>query len=582
MALLNKKTFLWVCITLAANLFLHAAKGPVFPKSTFNLNQTPNYDELNQIYAQLDAISPFMKLQEIGKSDAGRAINLLVVNKQQNFEPNQPNKSQNAIWLVMNGIHPGETEGIDASIIFLEAMAKNPKLIPDSVTILVIPAYNVDGLGNRKTYTRANQNGPEQKGFRASANNYDLNRDFIKADSKITFAFYKIFHTWNPHVFLDTHTSNGADYQYTMTLISTQKDKLGGPSAEYLTQKMNPFLYQQMKEKSFEMVPYVTVFGTSPDPNGYEVFVEGPKFSTGFAALFACLGFVAETHMLKPYPNRVNATYALLQTFLHFCAENRKDLVRTKAKQLEWMRQQKTYYSNFSVQKSSHKDIAFKGYELEKPNSQLGNYQRHYYNRNRPFVKTIPYYDSCASNFKTAIPKYFIVPQCWQKTIERLEANKVEHSVVSSPYTFEGNAKYIKEIKYANSPYEGHFTHRDIVCETKMIKAQIQAGDWIVPTNQDAIWYIMEALTPETWDGLFTWNFFDPILNEKEGFSDYAFEDEAFQMLEQDPILKQKFENWKKENPDKTSSKYEVLGFLYKNSPYAEAEYRRFPIFFVE
>jgi hypothetical protein len=560
----------------------HAINAPKFPKASFNANQTPNYDELNSIYAQLDSLSPFMKLQEIGKSDAGRSIKLLIVNKQQDFEPNQPNKPQKTTWLVMNGIHPGETEGIDASIVFLQAMAKNPQLIPDNLTLLIIPAYNIDGLGNRKTFTRANQNGPEQKGFRASANNYDLNRDFLKADSKTTFAFYQIFHTWNPHVFLDTHTSNGADYQYTMTLISTQKDKLGGPSADFLTQKMNPFLYRQMKEKSFEMVPYVTVFGTSPDPNGYEAFVEGPKFSTGFAALFGCLGFVAETHMLKPYPNRVHATYALLQTFLQFCAENGQDLVRTKAKQLEWMRQQKVYHSNYTVQKTTHKDLAFKGYELEKPNSKLGDYQRHYYNRNKPFLKTIPYYDSCAPNLNLAIPKYFIVPQCWQKTIERLAANKIEHAVVTAPYTFEGNAKYIKDIKYANAPYEGHFTHRDIACETKMVKVEIQAGDWIVPTQQDAIWYIMETLSPETWDGFFTWNFFDPILNEKEGFSDYAFEDEAFQMLEQDPILKQKFEVWKKENPDKIGSKYEVLGFLYKNSPYAEAEYKRFPIYFVE
>jgi hypothetical protein len=537
---------------------------------------------MRQSYAKLDSISPFMHLREIGLSDAGRKIDLLVVNKQMQFEPAPKNGTQNMVWLIMNGIHPGESEGIDASILFLEAMAKNPLLIPDNVTILVIPAYNVDGMGNRKTFTRANQNGPIQKGFRASANNYDLNRDFLKADSKTTFSFYQIFHTWNPQVFLDTHTSNGADYAYTMTLISTQKDKLGGPAAEFLYHKMNPYLYSQMKAKSFEMAPYVNVFGNSPDAAGYEAFIESPKYSTGYAALFGTMGFVAETHMLKPYANRVQATYSLLQCFLQFCAQNSQDLVRTKEAQMEWMQQQKTYLSNYVVQKSVSRNLLFKGYELEKWPSKLGNYQRHYYNKDRAFQRNIPYFDSCYPSLQCKVPSYFVVPQTWQKTIDRLAANKVEHIVVKDARNFVGSAKYIQEVTYANAPNEGHFVHRQVSCINKPVELELLPGDWIVPTNQKAIRYIMEVLNPETWDGFFAWNFFDPILNEKEGFSDYAFEDEALQMLEQDPVFKQKFEDWKAANPDKIGNKYEVLGFLYHHSPYAEAEYRRFPIFFAD
>ncbi|MDZ4668440.1 MAG: M14 family zinc carboxypeptidase [bacterium] len=569
-------------LLLLFSIKLSAMAEPKFPKCTFNSNQTPTYAQMRQSYMQLDSASPYMKLTGIGHSDAGRKIELFIVNKQQDFVPTQTSGKRKMVWLIMNGIHPGESEGIDASILFLQAMAKNPMLIPDGVTILVIPAYNVDGMGNRKTFTRANQNGPVQKGFRASANNYDLNRDFIKADSKTTFSFYKIFHAWCPQVFLDTHTSNGADYQYTMTLISTQKDKLGGPAADFLYQKMNPFLYRQMKAKSFEMAPYVNVFGNSPDAAGYEAFVESAKYSTGFAALFGTLGFVAETHMLKPYPNRVQATYALLQCFLQFCAQNSQELVRTKAAQVEWMQLQQVYSSNYVVQKSVNKNLLFNGYELEKLPSQLGNYERHSYNRKRAFQRTILYYDSCYPSFQCRVPKYFVVPQSWQKTIDRLAANGVEHTVVEDTRNFDGKAKYIQEIKYANSPSEGHFVHREVSCVTKPVQIELQAGDWIVPTHQMAIRYIMEVLSPEAWDGFFAWNFFDPILNEKEGFSDYAFEDEALQMLAQNPAFKQKFEDWKNANPDKIGNKYEVLGFLYHNSPYAEAEYRRFPVFFEE
>ena len=102
--------------------------------------------------------------------------------------------------------------------------------------IVIIPVYNVGGALNRGSYSRANQNGPEAYGFRGNARNLDLNRDFIKCDSRNARSFNRLFNQWKPDVFVDTHTSNGADYQYVMTLISTQKDRLGGALGEFLTQ----------------------------------------------------------------------------------------------------------------------------------------------------------------------------------------------------------------------------------------------------------------------------------------------------------------------------------------------------------
>ncbi|MCG9881223.1 MAG: hypothetical protein MH472_11545 [Bacteroidia bacterium] len=547
------------------------------PKPVFEKQVTPDYMSLVQQYEKLAAQSPYMQLKKAGLSDAGNFIHLLIIDKQQQFLPNQ---SKKPVMLIMNGIHPGETEGIDASLLMLEAFVKNPKLIPDSVTLLIIPCYNVDGMINRKHYTRANQNGPDEKGFRASANNLDLNRDFIKADSKNTFVFYSIFQEWQPHVFVDTHTSNGADYQYTMTLISSQNQKLGGPAAEFMYGKMNPFLYSDMKKKGFEMAPYVTVFGKSPDEAGYDAFVESPKYSTGYAALFGCLGFVAETHMLKPYPQRVKATYHLIESFLVFTQKNASELVRTKEKQLNWMWSKTQYPSNFEINKNYSTPLLFKGYTLEKHPSKLGNYERHFYNKNRPFEKPIPYYDSANAKALIEIPEYFIVKQEWKEVIERLKANKINRIMIDKPQTWEVQAKYIYQINYAKQPYEGHFVHQNIACSTQKASVDIQPGDWLIPVKQAGIWYLMEALSPETWDGFMHWNFFDPILNEKEGFSDYAFEDDAIAFLEERPELKKAFEQWKSENPDKVSNKYEVLGFIYKNSPYREKEFRRFPVYF--
>jgi hypothetical protein len=122
--------------------------------------------------------------------------------------------------------------------------------------------------------------------------------------------------------------------------------------------------------------------------------------------------------------------------------------------------------------------------------------------------------------------------------------------------------------------------HQNISCREANLKIEIRPGDWLIPAKQTGIWYLMEALSPETWDGFMHWNFFDPILNEKEGFSDYAFEDDAKQFLAERPELKNAFEKWKLAYPEKSKSKYEVLGFIYKNSPYQEKEYKRFPVYY--
>lgn len=571
-----KRSFISLLLLVTFSNFLSAQ----LPKLKFQSNESLSFEKMIAEYEKADAASPYMALTIAGYSDAGNPIHLFIIDKQQQFKPNPQLKK--AVWFILNGIHPGESEGIDASVAFVNALIQNPQLIPDSVSIIIVPSYNVDGMRNRKHYTRANQNGPDEKGFRASANNLDLNRDFIKADSKNTQVFYQIFQNWQPHIFLDTHTSNGADYQYTITLISTQEQKLGGPAADFLYKKMNPFLFQNMKKKGLEMSPYVNVFSQSPDAQGFEVFVEGPKFSTGYTSLFACLGFVAETHMLKAFPDRVNATYELLGSFLQFIKQNKQELVRTKSAQQQWMKDQRIYNSNFKVDRNSHKNIAFKGFEMELKPSKIGNYERDFYNRNKPYIKTIPYYDSCKASWQGTVPSYFLIPAAWQKAIDLLNANHIEMMPLVSDSVISVRTNYIDKIQYASRPYEGHFVHSGIETKVQKMAVKFYKGDLIIPSQQNGIWYLMETLSAQTSDGFMAWNFFDPILNEKEGFSDYAFEEDAIEFLANDSLLQQKFENWKTQYPEKAKSKFEVLGYIYKNSPYFEKEYLRFPVYTIE
>jgi len=269
-------------------------------------NITATYKETIDFYKELDAKYDQMQLLDCGPTDIGKNLNLVVLSNDKVFDPEEIRRNNKRILLINNGIHPGEPEGIDASMMLArDLLSKNS--IPRDVIICIIPVYNIDGMLNRGT-SRPNQNGPESYGFRGNYQNLDLNRDFIKTDSKNSRSFQEIFNCWQPEVFVDNHTSNGADYQYVMTLIHPQKDKLDPILSDYVSNLMIPDLYDGMKNSGFEMIPYVNSVEESPDA-GITGFLETQRYSTGYAALHNTIGFMPETHMLKPFAKRVESTY---------------------------------------------------------------------------------------------------------------------------------------------------------------------------------------------------------------------------------------------------------------------------------
>ena len=172
-------------------------------------------------------------MRTMGLTDSGKPLHIVVFSENKDFSFNQ-NK---AVLLVNNGIHPGEPDGIDATMMLMRDLANSKIKVPKSTIVVAIPVYNIDGMLNRNSFSRANQNGPEAYGFRGNGRNYDLNRDFIKSDTKNSRSFQEIFHTVNPDVFLDNHVSNGADYQYTFTCIATQHERLGEKLVTFLRMK---------------------------------------------------------------------------------------------------------------------------------------------------------------------------------------------------------------------------------------------------------------------------------------------------------------------------------------------------------
>ena len=230
-------------------------------------NVTATYLEAIDFYKQLADKNSSIQVNEFGMTDSGFPLHEVIITNDGVFDPEVIRENGKAILFVNNAIHPGEPCGVDASMmltrdLFEESSMKN--LLKNTV-VVVIPIYNISGSLNRGSFSRANQNGPKAYGFRGNAQNLDLNRDFIKGDTENAQSFNKLFVKWDPDVLIDNHTSNGADYQYVITLIPTQKDKMETVLSSYMQSNLLPDLYSKMKNGRYEMTPYVYARNTPDD-----------------------------------------------------------------------------------------------------------------------------------------------------------------------------------------------------------------------------------------------------------------------------------------------------------------------------
>ncbi len=542
--------------------------------------ETPEYKEVIQFYKDMSETYSEVSLFTFGKTDSGEPLHLVVYNREGIYNIEEIKNSTKNRILINNGIHPGESDGIDASMLLLRDIVHNDSLQNKyrNTILAFIPVYNVGGALNRNAHSRANQNGPLEYGFRGNARNYDLNRDFIKQDSRNAAAFAKIFHAVNPDVFIDNHVSNGADYQYAITHLFTQHNKLGGDLGPFLQDKMRPAIEESLEEKGISITPYVNVWGSTPE-KGWSQFFDSPRYSTGYTTLFNTLGLMVETHMLKPYKIRVEQTYELMVSVFDFTELNAKKIKELRKNAKDKLLAKKTYPIQFKVNRNNFRTFNFKGYESNYIDSKVTNGKRLFYDRSKPFTKEVAYYDEFIATKEIEIPKAYILQQGWHDVVDRLKNNNIEYTTFTQDTIINVEVNHIDNFKTRPSAYEGHYLHYNTTVTKKIEEVQFRAGDLYIPTKQEGIRYLLETLEAEATDSFFNWNFFDTILQQKEGYSAYVFEDIAEQLLIENPKLKAKFEMQMKSNKTFAKNPRMQLDFIHKNSMYYETAHKRLPIF---
>lgn len=554
-------------LLLSGFLFSQDFKTP-FEKG--NGNQTATYEDLVKFYDRLDQKFESISVMQKGKDDNGEPIRVVMFN---------PTKNRNApVIFINNGIHPGESDGIDATMMLMRDLALGKVKVPKNIQVAAIECYNISGMLRRGSYSRANQNGPEEHGFRGNARNFDLNRDFIKNDTENARSFQEILHWLKPIFFIDNHVSNGADYQYLFTYISTNKERLGTVLGTYFHQEMQPKLIENMEKSSILSTPYVNIHGDTPD-EGFPAFMDTPRYATGYTTLFNIPGTVAETHMLKPYKDRVRATYEYMRHSIGF-VDGRFMEIGSRIKEQQNLYQPGSRYAlQWKLEPSRYALLDFKGYEAGKKPSEVSGKPRLFYDRNQPFTRQVKFFDTYVPEKQVVIPSYYLVPKSEGKILEHLKRNRIRMTQLKSDSLITVESYKIADFKTVKNPYEGHYLHYDTQVAASVKTLQFKKGDYLVSTRQEGVKFLLETLEPEAVDSYFNWNFFDGILGQKEYFSDYVFEDTAAELLKKNPALKAALEK-KKASDDKFAQDGAAqLDWVYKNSEFYERSVNQYPVY---
>ncbi len=550
--------------------------------------QSPTYYEHNESATYYQAIAAYKALAAKydeaslitqAKTDCGKPLHLFVIDTKQQFKAKMVRRSSRMVILINNAIHPGEPCGIDASIKLATDLLKKPEYdsLLSRCIICIVPVYNIGGALNRGV-SRVNQNGPKAYGFRGNYQHLDLNRDFIKMDSKNMMAMSRLFHAWNPSIYIETHTTNGYQYQYSLGLIPTQPDKLGGNCGKILREQMLPEIYKSMAAKGKEITPYVYTRDGTPHRSIMD-FMETPRYSTGYAALFQTIGFITEAHKFKPFKDRVEHTYHTMLSIIESANRRRDDIVTARKLDRSALRKAPQAHLAWVIDSSKTDPLKFKGYGFGEAKSGLSDVRYTQYDLLHPQTFNIKHYTYFKPAKTIDVPEAYIIPQAYTKLITNLRFNRVRMKKLKRDSVMELSVYYIDKYETVRTPFEKHYMHYNTkVREEKQI-IELFAGDVIVYTDQDKVRYIVETLEPEAPDSYFNWNYFDNILQRKEGFSHYAFDSTATRMLSEDAELKKDFDEQMKVDSTFAKSHWRQLNFVYERSKYMDKAYLRYPVF---
>jgi hypothetical protein len=283
--------------------------------------------------------------------------------------------------------------------------------------------------------------------------------------------------------------------------------------------------------------------------------------------------------MLKPYKQRVLSTYAFSETMIEKASIYAGAIIAQRKKARKALVTRIEFPIKWNVDTTRYGYVTFKGYEQAYKPSDATGLNRMYYDRSKPFTKQVRFFNAFNTADIVKAPTAYIIPQGWYGVIDLLKLNNVQMQRFTKDTLIDVEAYHIDDYKSYPRPYEKH--HKNMAVKTSVMNQKIRflKGDYIIYLNQPANRYLVEMLEPTGDDSFFAWNFFDAVLQQKEGYSDYRWDDLAAEVLKNNPDLKAKLEEKKKTDEKFAGNGTAQLDFIYKNSPYYEPGHNRYPVY---
>jgi murein tripeptide amidase MpaA len=567
-------------IILTVAIFAQNEWQTEFEKSGFVATST--YSQTDEYFSELAKVSKFAQYSTIGVSPQGRDIKLFTVSKDKAFTPADAAKSGKPVLLIINGIHSGEIEGKDASMMFLREMLVEGKhsALLDNVIFLIVPIFSVDGHERASSYNRINQDGPVNMGWRTTARNLNLNRDWTKADAPEMQAMLKMVSKWSPDFIIDNHTTNGADYQYTVTYGLERFGNMAPNIAKLVERSFLPFLIENVESAGWLMSPYVG-FKNNRVEEGLLEWASVPRFSNGYMASKNRICLLVETHMMKPYKERVFATKKVIETAANYLVisgkmvieENRKadnNISQYLGKEGKWLP------IKFALKDTALKTYSFKGIEAVVEKSDISGGDKLVYT-GKKFEKVIPYFDQVHAVDSVRVPAGYLIPAEYEDIVEKAKLHGIKVEKLDSPRKLKVERFRFHDHKFAPYTFEGR-TRVSFGHDSQIEEITVPAGSFFISCNQATLKLIVYLFEPKSDDSYLAWGFFNQIFEQKEYYEDYVMERLAPDILKNDPQLKKDFEEKLATDEKFRNNPDARLNFIYKRSPYFDKNYCVYPI----
>ena len=547
---------------------------------------TGRYDE---VVALCDAFArqypKAVRCTTFGTTPEGRPMKALVASTSGALTPEQAQRRQLPVVLVQGGIHAGEIDGKDAGFLALREVLEG-KAAPGALDKLVwvfVPVFNVDGHERFGAWNRPNQRGPKEMGWRTTAQNYNLNRDYVKADTPEMQAMLQLVQRWDPIVAVDLHATNGAQFEHDIS-IQVEPVRAGDAGLRKAGLALRSGVIDDLAKQGSLPLPYYPSFVVQDDPtSGFEDGVPPPRFSHGYFLLRNRIGMLVETHSWKEYPVRVRITRNTVVSVLDHVARDgaawyaAAKQADASAAQLAGTAEPLTW----AAAPTSH-TVDFRGYAYTRTKSDVSGALMTRYDENTPQIWEVPLKDDIRPGVVVEAPRGgYLVPAAeaaWVAPV--LKTHGVEYRLLGKPW--QGDAQVFRATKssFGGASVE---SHQRLTVEGDWTREQraTPTGALFVPIAQPKARLVMALLEPKAPDSLLAWGRFNNAFERKEYMEDYVAESVAREML-REPAVRAEFERRLREDKAFANDPAARLEFFYRRHPSWDERYQLYPVLRVD